>query len=325
MKLEKHLNFRCGTESKLKLFSINTNQEELFELHKQKSSEALVSAEVCRELAQKTGEYFDEEKELVGNPREIALYAAKTTDILLIEVDEIPDGISPDQRNIYWRSALYSFGFLLRQYAASLLDVSPSELRVEIRPVEEGENRKQQIFLADSLANGAGYCRHLGELDDTGQPFRLVQLLREMTDSNLDFARELIAHGKDCDSSCYRCMRDYLNMPYHPFLDWRLGLDLAHLCLEKDYPIDLQKYWSPLVDRVAENLAKLIEGLERKDRYGVPVFEVQSRNKAFVLHHPLALQLAPVIADFDGSSFDLKYINIFDAIRRVSLVMNELA
>ena len=205
VKLEKHLNFRCGTESKLKLFSINTNQEELFELHKQKSSEALVSAEVCRELAQKMGEYFDEEKELVGNPREIALYAAKTTDILLIEVDEIPDGIFPDQRSIYWRSALYSFGFLLRQYAASLLDVSPSELRVELRPFNEngGANGtvRGQIFLADSLANGAGYCRHLGELDDQDQPFRLEKLLREMTDSSLDFAGELIAHGKDCDSS----------------------------------------------------------------------------------------------------------------------------
>ena len=54
-----------------------------------------------------------------------------------------------------------------------------------------------------------------------------------MVDPKDNFAKGLIAHGSDCDSSCYNkgCMRDYSNMPYHPFLDWRLGLDVAQLCL----------------------------------------------------------------------------------------------
>ena len=313
--LKKQLNFRWGSESKLKLFSVNINNDQLFVLRKQQESEALVSAEVCRELDVKNERYdFNEENHLIGPPQEVALYAAKTTDVLLIEVDEIPEGILLNQRNEYWRAALYSFGFLFRQFAASQLDVSPSELRVEIRPVEEDGNHKQQIFIADSLANGAGYCRHLGELDAKGEPFRLIKLLRDMIHPDLDFARGLIAHGKDCDSSCYSkgCMRDYSNMPYHPFLDWRLGLDVARLCLEKDYQMDLQKdYWAFLVDRVEKNLVQLLPCLERNDRDGVPVFEVQAQKKTFILHHPLA--------DFEGT----KYINIFDAIRRVSLVMNQ--
>ena len=313
--LEKQLNFRWKSESKLRLLSINNNNNQLFRLRKQRESEALVSAEVCQELAGKNDTYsFNEENHLVGKTWEVALYAAKTTDVLLIEVDEIPVGIMSDQSTEYWRAALYSFGFLFRQFAASELDVSPSELRVELRPMAEDETPKQQVFLADNLANGAGYCRHLGERGAKGEPFRLIEILRDMINPSGNFAGELIAHGTDCDSSCYSkgCMRDYSNMPYHPFLDWRLGLDVARLCLDKDYQMDLQKdYWVSLVDRVEKNLIQLLPGLERNDRDGVPIFEVPGENKAFILHHPLV--------DFEGT----EYINIFDAIRRVSFVINQ--
>lgn len=314
--LEKQFNFRWGSKSKLKLFSVNTNNDRLFAFRQQRDSKALVSPEICRELAMKNDRYdFDEEHDLVGEVEKAALYATTTTDVLLIEVDEIPIGLMPDQRNEYWRAALYSFGFLLRQFAASRLDISPNELRVEIRPVEEGENHKQQVFLADSLANGAGYCRHLGERDGQGRPFRLIQLLNDMIDPEQDFAKGLIAHANDCDSSCYTkgCMRDYSNMPYHPFLDWRLGLDVARLCLEKGYQMNLQgNYWVSLVNRVEKNLLELFPGLERHDRDGTPVFKAQNRNTLFMLHHPLA--------DFNGDEF----INIFDVIRRVSRVINQV-
>lgn len=312
----RQFNFRCGSERKLKLYSVNTNSDRLFDLRKQRQSKALVSPDVCSELAVKNGRFdFDEERDLVGQIEERALYATTTTDVLLIEVDKIPNDLMLDQRNEYWRAALYSFGFLFRQFAASHLDISPDELRVEIRPVEEGENKKQQVFFADSLANGAGYCRHLGECDGQGRPFRLIRLLNEMVNPRLDFAKGLIAHGTDCDSSCYSkgCMRDYSNMPYHPFLDWRLGLDVAQLCLNKDYRMNLQgNYWTSLVDRVEKNLLELFPDLERHDRDDAPVFKAAAQNTSFTLHHPLA--------DFNGP----KFINIFDVIRRVGLVMNQV-
>lgn len=310
--LKKQHNFRWVSKSKLKLFSVNTNNDQLFSLRKRHDSEALVSAQVCKGLVGENGYTFDQKRELVGPSKKAALYAVKTTDVLLLEVDEIPVGLMSNQRNEYWRAALYSFGFLFRQFAASHLDISPDELRVEIRPVEEGTNNKQQVFFADSLANGAGYCRHLGERDGQGKPFRLIRLLNEMIDPQLDFAKGLIAHGTECDSSCYSkgCMRDYSNMPYHPFLDWRLGLDVAQLCLENDYQMNLQgNYWASLVDRVEKNLIELFPGLERHDRDGTPVFKAEVKNTSFMLHHPLA--------DFNG----LEFINIFDVIRRVGQVM----
>ena len=316
-------NCRWGIESKLPLLSINTNSDRLFELRRQQGdSEALVSAEICSELAAKNDRYhFNESSDLIGPTQKVALYASTTTDILLIEVDEIPEGTLLDQSGEYWRAALYSFGFLFRQFAANQLDVSSNELRVEIRPVEENGNHKQQVFIADALANGAGYCRHLGEFNAKGE-LRLLSFLRDMINPDKDFAKKLIAHSGDCDSSCYNqgCMRDYSNMAYHPFLDWRLGLDVARLCLEKDYRMDLQiDYWSSLVDRVEKSFMELLPGLERNDRNGVPIFEAKAQEKAFVLHHPLAS-----IGDFDETGFKVKHINIFDAIRRVSIVMNKL-
>ncbi len=336
--LNKHFNFRWGTESKLQLFSINTNADQLFELQKLEKNAALVSTKVCQELAAKNDRYaFNKETDVTGPTEEVALYAARTTDVLLIDVDEIPIGVLTDQRTEYWRAALYSFGFLFRQFAASQLDISPNELRVEIRPISSGENRirKQQIFIADSLANGAGYCRYLGEHHSDGKPFRLIEFLRKMINPNMDFAKGLMTHSGDCDSSCYSkgCMRDYANMPYHPFLDWRLGLDVAHLCLEKDYQIDLQKnHWDSLVDRVEKNFMELLPGLMRRDRDGVAVFEARAQKKAFILHHPLASaeedRLGPHIAsatkELHETGFKVEYINIFDAIRRVSIVMNKL-
>ena len=327
--LKQEQNFLWETAEKLKLLSINTNSDRLFTLQKELSSEALISPEICHELNEKRD--FAEQKYIA------ALYAAKTTDVLLIQVNETPVGVLQNQGEEYWRAALYSFGFLFRQFVASQLDVSPDELRVEIRPMPVAAEGiyKQQVFIADALANGAGYCRHIGEVDSEGKPFRLVKYLHNMIDPKRDFAKGLIAHSDDCDSSCYNqgCMRDYSNMPYHPFLDWRLGLDVAKLCLDKDYQMDLQTdYWVSLVDRVSKNLSELRDDLVHINRNGVPVFESQVQQKAFILHHPLALtdedfvgpHMASVIADYDGTGFEKVYLNIFDAIRRVSKIVVKL-
>ncbi len=318
-------NFLWDTADKLKLLSINTNSGRLFTLQKKRNSQALVSPEVCKEL--------DLEIDFEGEPSKAALYAAKTTDVLLIEVNEIPIGILQNQGKEYWRAALYSFGFLFRQFVASQLDISPDELRVELRPmqVEEG-TYKQQIFIADALANGAGYCRHIGEAGENEEPFRLMQYLRNMVDPNHNFAKGFIEHGNDCDSSCYNrgCMRDYFNMPYHPFLDWRLGLDVTKLCLDKNYQMDLQKdYWISLTDIIEKNFIELFPNLKRNDRNGVHVFEDEAEGRAFILHHPLAASgdragpnIKFAIVDLEESGFKVEYINIFDAIRRVSVVIN---
>ena len=149
-----------------------------------------------------------------------------------------------------------------------------------------------------------------------------------MSISELKNKRELVKHGNQCDSSCYRCMRDYSNMSYHPLLDWRLGLDLANLCLDKDYPISLETpHWTQIVEDVKKNLVKLIDNSnnlewEHPDPYGIPVLLDRSQKRAFILHHPLAVYdddnprpgpFARVFVELEEDSFHRQYINIFEA------------
>lgn len=337
IELKTEINFSYGTnhdEQKVHLLSVNNNGDEGFYLGRYKEGKELVSSQVLKELAEQRNGQFDETLVPEDKRQKTAIHASKVTDVLLIEINSIPDGIKLDYTDVYARSALYSFGYLLRKFAAiQELDISPDELQVEVRPIRRDNNAVQgQIFLADKLANGAGYCRYLADFNEKGQ-LRLKDILEKMKSENSDFYFELVNHGDQCDSSCYKCMRDYSNMAYHPLLDWRLGIDLVNLCLDKDYSIGLEtSYWMPLVKSVKKNLLELIDNgnnMEWENRYGIPVLldRTGEPKRAFVLHHPLAVydeeyprskESARVFVELVEEKFLPRTINIFEAIRRVS-------
>ncbi len=156
----------------------------------------------------------------------VALAATQVTDILLVAIEEPPTGISLDPRPVSRRGAWYSLGFLLRQAATRYLEVQNPELRVGLRVITVAGEAQGQIFLADTLENGAGYSTHLGE----STRFRAV--LQEAA----EFLHEKgqTPHSTLCDSSCYDCLRDYYNMPYHSLLDWRLASDMLAVALGND-------------------------------------------------------------------------------------------
>jgi len=156
----------------------------------------------------------------------VALAATQVTDVLLVGIDNPPQGIDLDPRPVSRRGAWYSFGFLLRQAATRLLDVQSAELRVGLRVITAGGEARGQIFLADSLENGAGYATHLGQVVNFREVLREAdEYLQEKEQSN---------HASLCDSSCYDCLRDYYNMPYHPLLDWRLARDMLDVAIGRD-------------------------------------------------------------------------------------------
>src|SRR5213078_2711261 len=93
-----------------------------------------------------------------------------------------------------------------------------------------------QVFLCDTLENGAGYATHLGTAP-------VMQELLEMIarPSACEFHDRLVAppHADACDTSCPDCLRSYSNLAYHNLLDWRLGMDMAALALDSAGPISL--------------------------------------------------------------------------------------
>jgi hypothetical protein len=116
------------------------------------------------------------------------------------------------------RAAWFSLAFLLRTAAAAHLDVQPQEFSAEVHVGIRGQTQAVWAFLADTLENGAGFSTHLcSQAEFPAFISSVERLVREYEDAG---------HANECSTSCYRCIRDYTNMPYHALLDWRLGRDL---------------------------------------------------------------------------------------------------
>ena len=181
-----------------------------------------------------------------------ALGSVKITDVMVLGIQDWPVGIhtSPaGDEGLGVRAALYSFGFLARRAAADRLDVHERELKVGLRILPDATGGiTGQIFLSDSLENGAGYASLLGEPSET------EALLRYITgQSGPAFFGFLVSQqhagpgAHACTTSCPDCLRDFSNLSYHSILDWRLGLDLARLALDSAAPVDFTvSYWQGL-------------------------------------------------------------------------------
>ena len=210
---------------------------------------------ICPELDDGTRNVFLPASEAAA-ARRVALAAIKSTDVLVIGID--PDSLSPGitlQPNTTARKgAWYSLGFLIRDAAARLLDVETPEIEVGLRSVRlPNGNWTAQVFLSDTLANGAGYCSHLGKPEVFGNL---------LASANARVA-ELEAHtnsGEPCDSACYKCLKDYRNMAYHGLLDWRLAADLLTLLRGEEFSSG--RLWSNLGQAVTRDFASQFDSFE---------------------------------------------------------------
>jgi len=206
----------------------------------------------------------------------LALGAWAWTDALLAGLTAVPAGVSLDPRHIPARAAWLSFGFLLRNAASKQLDVSVSELKVGVFPRPDPAapgSVTGEAFLADSLENGAGYATHIG-----AEPGPVLSEARAL-------AEEYLRHGTGltgCDSSCYLCLRDHTNAPYHPLLDWRLAVDL--LDAAEGQPVDLSR-----ADGLAHDLAATFADnfdLRVRELCGLPVL-TDDEGASLIVSHPL--------------------------------------
>ncbi|HLO87022.1 MAG TPA: DEAD/DEAH box helicase [Nostocaceae cyanobacterium] len=173
-----------------------------------------------------------------GSSYRIALLSRRKTDILLVNIQQWPQGIFADPTNVIGRAAWYSFAFWLRVAAANLLDIDTLELQSGFRSLEENNQVIGQAFLCDQLENGAGYCQFLSQQKE----FQKLMALAN-PDHFQSIAYKWILHGNTCDTSCNLCLRDYQNLAYHGLLDWRLALDLARLVISSKSAIDLRSPW----------------------------------------------------------------------------------
>lgn len=206
------------------LFTINDNYGDGFEFHRERNGRIIVPDPRLYVGHEQQPRPDPSAEQFLG-----AIGAVRRTDalVMLLQSEAIPgpEGLidpSPIGHGNVGFAALWSFAELVRVTAVDLLSIDRHELEVGLQPFGARHGRSLRVFLADSLENGAGYCRHLGRKEV------LEELLGSMLGGIRDrFERE--GHSSECDSSCPDCLRSYDNRLLHPRLDWRLALDLAEI------------------------------------------------------------------------------------------------
>lgn len=187
--------------------------------------------------------------EVPNTERTFGLIAKKETDALYLELLSFDERLTLDRvarkgdfSHLPTRSAAISATQILVQKAALDLDVASDEFEALEPRLREG---KPMLQIADSLINGSGLCRRLGDDRSDGTP-HVVHLIREaLKDETIwplaDFLRidEDGDHAARCQTSCYRCIQRYGNRSYHGLLDWRLGLAYLRALVMPEYTAGL--------------------------------------------------------------------------------------
>jgi len=122
-----------------------------------------------------------------------------------------------------------SFGHLVTNAAARVLQIDQSELQVGVRAVYRESGRLQgEIYIYDNVPGGAGYAR------------AIEQNLKDIVEKALELAEQ--CSNLDCHGACYYCILDRQNQNYHPLLDRTLGAAVLRYLLHGEFPVpDQQK------------------------------------------------------------------------------------
>ena len=283
-------------------------------------------------------------------PMMVGLFSRRRTDALTVAMEAIGPGLALGrlgprvQENTTIRAAALSATHLIVQRAAIELDIAPEEFET-LEPILRKDRPVLQI--ADTLVNGAGFCRRLASDAGTGTPL-IVDLIRSMLVSPEDpltgaFHRD--HHRSTCSRSCYSCIQRYGNRSYHGLLDWRLGLSFLRCLVDPGHLAGLDGHFSSAPEledwpEIALRNAHGVRALAPRSRevvvseqLSIPVV-LETRHDGtrigFAIIHPFWDQDAgmdgafrKLAKAFPGVS--LRFIDTFEGERRMMAAVNRVA
>lgn len=158
------------------------------------------------------------------------------TDIALFSL-RVEDPIQLLPTNSVTHVALRTVSEALTRAATGLLQIEPGEIMAEFRPaltIDGIRGLEAQIFLYDTLPGGAGFSQNAANLG--------MKLFSEAL-------RIMETCPKNCDGSCYSCLRTFRNRIDHGLIDRHVGASLLQYLVH-----DNAKSYSPMRIRSSENL-----------------------------------------------------------------------
>lgn len=176
-----------------------------------------------------------------------AIGAIFTTDVLSFYLSGAPGigrlGMLDVKNQPSATAAIASFSEFVKLAIATALDVDTAEFRVGRQLLKKDGCETEQVFIADSLENGAGYARWASDPEN-------MRSALETYYKTVSAKWQAPDHARDCDRSCPDCLRNYANRFSHGMLDWRLTLDVAEVVLGKGSPA---KRWIDGPEEIAAN------------------------------------------------------------------------
>jgi hypothetical protein len=273
-----------------------------------------------------------------GSERSFGLISKKETDALYLELLAFDNRLTLDRvarkgdfSHLPTRSAAISATQILVQKAALDLDVASDEFEALEPRLRDG---KPMLQIADSLINGSGLCRRLGEDRSDGAP-HIVHLMHEILADGtkwplVDFLRqdEEGEHAARCQTSCYRCIQRYGNRSYHGLLDWRLGLAYLRALVvpgytvgldSKDWDLPETKGWHTRALALAEAVAGMRPNslvAELHERSGLPSLrELQEDGNVVLIVNPLWRTDGNFGSSLSGGT-KVRFVDTFNLERR---------
>ncbi len=245
----------------------------------------------------------------------VALGHRFSSEVVLFAVD-MPQFLDAPFVEPSGRAVWQSFGTLMAEAAARVLQINPDEIQVGVRPMRDSFGRIQgEVFIYDDVPGGAGYARAIHDN------------LKEVTELALDIGRN--CPNKDCSGACYHCLLGYRNQRIHNLLDRHLGAAVLEYLLHQQMPhlpkshilgifTGLNEYmrstWKPLELGQAQQPFSAVFDAGKGQRVGIqPVHPLSARPGAGVLAQ--LLQTTGILP---------KIYTTFDLLRRPFWIANDL-
>jgi hypothetical protein len=293
-------------------------------------------------LARQRGSRWDQ---IQGSSQTFGLIARKKTDALYLELKAFDPRLTLDRvarrgerSHLPTRAAAISATQIIVQRCAIELDVAAEEFEALEPRLRSG---RPILQIADTLINGSGLCRRLGEpLGAAGDPM-VVDLIKEVLNDQSSWPLNgLLAidnegsHAEQCRTSCYKCIQRYGNRRYHGLLDWRLGMSYLRAMIDSSYTCGLSKEddrfpeiagWWEHAHELAKAVAEMRPGTvtyRRLAASGLPSLVLKDLDGREVAHaaivHPLWSTDPAIVSKLMGKDFDERgtFLDTFNLERR---------
>jgi ATP-dependent helicase YprA (DUF1998 family) len=252
---------------------------------------------------------------LDGNVDLAAIGSRKVTDALLLSPTDIPFEVDLYPGRIEARSAWLSAAYLFREAAWRVLEAAPEELTAGFSPLATPMGLSGELYLTDTLLNGAGYARYFKASER-----RLQELVAAVRERITAYGGHVGPAGEPCRGSCYACLQDWSNSRLHPLLDWRLGSDLAELLLGDGFA---PHRWADHAEQAARSFAAGIPHWQADLLADRVILRSERENRLCVVVHPLEATgeirrgpaLARVVAQAEAGGSDIRFCSWFKLLR----------